>query len=148
MSKGALLDVLSAVGLMLLGLFIVWEGLNLGLISQGAPGAGFFPLIMGTGIAMLSAVNAIRAVKIRQISIDLSPAELIKVSICILSLILFIIISQYIGMIVAVFVMSVIVGLVYEGISFKKVSISIVIASFVSALSYLIFSTVLSVPLL
>lgn len=55
-------DRLFAGILLLLGLYIVSNALEYGYMRGATPGPGFFPLWIGLGLAILSAVNLIRSV--------------------------------------------------------------------------------------
>ena len=55
-------DRLFAGILLLLGLYIVWNALEYGYMRGTTPGPGFFPLWVGLGLTILSAINIIRSV--------------------------------------------------------------------------------------
>ena len=55
-------DRLFAGILLLLGLYIVWNALEYGYMRGTTPGPGFFPLWIGLGLTILSAINIIRSV--------------------------------------------------------------------------------------
>jgi putative tricarboxylic transport membrane protein len=57
------IDRAFSAGLLLLGAFVVWKAVEYGYMRDAAPGPGFFPLWIGLGIVVLSAVNLVRSVR-------------------------------------------------------------------------------------
>jgi putative tricarboxylic transport membrane protein len=55
------IDRVFAVALLVLGLYIVRNAVEYGYMSGTTPGPGFFPLWVGAGLAVLSAVNLARS---------------------------------------------------------------------------------------
>ena len=55
-----LIDRLFAIALLFLGLYIVWNAVEYGYMRGTTPGPGFFPLWVGLGLAVFSAVNIVR----------------------------------------------------------------------------------------
>jgi|EndMetStandDraft_3_1072993.scaffolds.fasta_scaffold13075_3 putative tricarboxylic transport membrane protein len=74
-------DQLFAVFLILLGAYIAWAGFGYGYMNGTAPGAGFFPVILGIVIAMLSIVNLVRSLAgAERLAKGISPRDLIKIA--------------------------------------------------------------------
>jgi hypothetical protein len=57
------LDIIAAALLALVGVAIAFQGLSFGFMSDGVPGAGFFPLLAGVLVAGVSVVNLVRALR-------------------------------------------------------------------------------------
>ena len=60
-------DRLFAGGLLVLGVYIVWNALEYGYMRDAVPGPGFFPLWVGGGLIALSAANLLRSLAGREV---------------------------------------------------------------------------------
>ena len=96
-------DRLFAGILLLLGLYIVWNALEYGYMRGTTPGPGFFPLWVGLGLAILSAINIIRSVSGAE-RLDASEgkafdaASLYKALSVFAAIMVFILLTPFIGM--------------------------------------------------
>jgi len=59
-------DQLFALFLVLFGFYLIWSGFDYGYMNGTTPGAGFFPVLIGGVISILSAFNLYRALAGRE----------------------------------------------------------------------------------
>ncbi len=92
-------DRLFAGILLLLGLYIVWNALEYGYMRDTTPGPGFFPLWVGLGLAILSAINIIRSVSgAERLDATFDAASLYKTLSIFAAITVFILLTPTIGM--------------------------------------------------
>ncbi|WP_185983821.1 tripartite tricarboxylate transporter TctB family protein [Aureimonas mangrovi] len=95
-------DQIFAVLLILLGCYVVWSGIGYGYMAGTAPGAGFFPVILGIAIAMLSVVNLLRSLLgAEQLTKGIESRDLAKIAGVTVALVLLIVATPYVGITVA-----------------------------------------------
>jgi putative tricarboxylic transport membrane protein len=93
------IDRVFAVALLFLGLYIVWNAVRYGYMRGTTPGPGFFPLWVGLGLTVLSAVNIIRNVSGAEIlESAFDRAGLYKALAIFSAIVVFILLTPFIGM--------------------------------------------------
>jgi len=96
------LDRVFAVFLFLLGLSIAYFAPSYGYMSDGNPGAGFFPLWVGLAIAGLSMVNFVRSVVGKEkLTQEIALPSLIKPVALTGALVAFVFLAEPLGMMLA-----------------------------------------------
>lgn len=143
------LDKLVAALLILFGLWLVYTGFGYGVMQGTTPGAGLFPIIMGTAIAILSTVNLARALAgIEVLPAGMSRRELIKAAGVILALIVAILLTPFIGMTIAVMLAMVAIGLILRPELQPAFLIRLGLVSILSPIAcFLLFDWLLGIPI-
>ncbi len=104
-------DQLFAFFLIGLGCYIVWTGFEYGYKRDTTPGPGFFPVIVGTVIVALSVVNLLRSLSGAESFEDsMELSEILKVAVITLGLLGVVLLTEYLGLTIAVSLLMLIVG--------------------------------------
>lgn len=84
---------------LILGIYVVANGANYGYMSDGRPDAGFFPILVGFGIIVLSGVNILRALVGAEVIADhFDKMGLAKTAGMLAVLAIFLLTVPYVGM--------------------------------------------------
>lgn len=146
-----IIDKLFALLLLCLGFYIIWQGVGYGHIVNNVPGPGFFPIIVG-GMLVVSSVSVIyQSLKKDGLKgIKLEVKEVLQVIAVVSSLALFIVLSQFVGMLISSIVYILLCGFsIRLSVKDKSFNWKILILSLVVTYAcYLIFSKLLRVPLI
>jgi putative tricarboxylic transport membrane protein len=103
--RGQTTERLSGLFILLLGIAILWQGKGLSVGTFRAPGAGFFPLLLGVTLIVLSFFQIIRGAKDDR---DLSPftaRRLVRVSMVFAALVVYFVFLEYLGFLVMSFLL-------------------------------------------
>ena len=93
------IDRLFAAVLLFLGLYIIWNAVEYGYMRGTTPGPGFFPLWVGLGLTILSAINIIRSVTgAEKLDATFDAAGLYKALSIFAAIAVFILLTPFIGM--------------------------------------------------
>ena len=93
------IDRLFAVALLFLGLYIVWNAVQYGYMRGTTPGPGFFPLWVGLGLVVLSAVNIVRNITgAERLESTFDAAGLYKALSVFAAIAVFVLLTPFIGM--------------------------------------------------
>tara|TARA_A100001391_G_scaffold37386_4_gene20561 strand:+ start:7532 stop:7999 length:468 start_codon:yes stop_codon:yes gene_type:complete len=96
-------DQIFALILIFFGFYIIWSGLDFGYMSGTTPGAGFFPVLIGGAISLLSAVNLYRALKgSENLSGGIARRDIVKIALICLAIVVVIVIAPVIGLALSV----------------------------------------------
>jgi hypothetical protein len=96
------IDRLFAVALLFLGLYIIWKAVEYGYMSGTTPGPGFFPLWVGAGLAVLSAVNLARSLMgVERLDAVFDVVGLWKTLGILAATVAFILVTPWLGMLAA-----------------------------------------------
>ncbi|MCE8042342.1 tripartite tricarboxylate transporter TctB family protein [Halomonas daqingensis] len=146
-----IIDKLFALLLLCLGFYISWQGVGYGHIVNNVPGPGFFPIIVG-GMLVVSSVSVIyQSLKKDGFKgVKLEVKEVLQVIAVVSSLALFIVLSQFVGMLISSIVYMLLCGFsIRLSVKDKSFNWKILILSLVVTYAcYLIFSKLLRVPLI
>lgn len=134
--------------LTLLGLYILWQGLDYGYQDGAVPAAGFFPFWIGGGLALFSALNLIRNLRHSGLLGAVERAEVVRVGLVSLAFIGFVILSGLIGMIAAAGLLMIAIGMIFGARDVRSVLVVSAIALGMAGVLYLVFGVVLAIPLL
>ncbi len=134
--------------LTLLGLYIVWQGLDYGYQDGAVPAAGFFPFWIGAGLALFSALNLIRNLRHSGLLGAVDRAEIVRVGLVSLALGGFVVLSGFIGMIAASVLLMIAIGMVFGARDVRSILAVSAIAVGMAGILYLVFGVVLTIPLL
>jgi hypothetical protein len=148
MIKARSLDIGVSALLALAGVYIAWQGMTYGYLDANVPDAGFFPVWIGLGLFVFSAINLFRLIRQSGQFAVIDRAELGRVLLCSLAIAIFAVLSQFVGTIAAALFLIFAVGAVF-GPRNRRFYVGLAAVSVVStAVLYLIFGVLLSVPLL
>ena len=130
------------------GLWFLWGGLKLGVGDLHNPDAGFFPIIIGGVLSLLSVAFFIATLlgkgSVEQVSFWKEKKSWKRVLAALLSLIFYNIFLDYLGYMTTTFLFFI---YLLKFIGKKRWATSIVVAILASFLSYLLFHVVMGVPL-
>ncbi|MCE5282247.1 MAG: tripartite tricarboxylate transporter TctB family protein [Deltaproteobacteria bacterium] len=142
-------DSISSVALFALGLGFVGGGLKSGIGQLNTPGAGFFPMVMGVVMSVMSAALFVqsrlrRAQDRPEVSLWLKPGSWRKIAMSLVSLVFTMAALDSLGYIATTFLF---ILSLFKWVSAKRWPISLLMAFLLSAGSYLLFKTGLGVSL-
>lgn len=148
MIKARSLDIGVSALLAAAGLYIAWQGTTYGYLDANVPDAGFFPVWIGLGLFAFSALNLFRVLRQTGLLPVIDGAELGRVLLCSLAIVVFALLSQFVGMIAAALFLIFAVGAVF-GPRNRRFYVGLAAVSVVSTgVLYLVFGVLLAVPLL
>lgn len=150
--KIAILDRAFTALMLGLGIFVMVSAWNYGLYRNNVPGPGFFPMIAGVLITVLSTAILLRDIsgKLRMTGVIAWPLVAAVTGLTLL-IIAFVVAAPIIGMAIASFVMMVIVGYLSEEDGKRKgrFPLKLVGAALATVIvCQILFGTVIKVPLL
>jgi len=144
-------DSISSAALFALGLGFVGGGLKCGIGQLNAPGAGFFPMVMGVVMSVMSAALFVqsrlrRAQERPEASFWLKPGSWRKIAMSLAALVFYMAALDFLGYLATTFLF---ILSLFKWVSAKRWPVSVLMAFILSAGSYLLFKTCLgvSVPL-
>ena len=106
-------DQLFAVFLIVFGCYIVWSGLDYGYMNGTTPGAGFFPVLIGGAIAILSVVNLVRGLRgTETLSGGVGMEDIVKIALISASLACLIVVTPYLGLTFSVMAFMLVAGFI------------------------------------
>lgn len=145
-----ILDILVALGLIALGVHIVWMSIGYGYIVRNVPGPGFFPFWVGLGIVLLSVLNLWKALRLeRGERRDREGWAALRVVGIVLAMSLTILALPWLGMILATGLLIPIVGIIINGGIDRAFALRIVPAAVLMPIAcYYVFGRFLNVPLI
>lgn len=96
-------DQIFALFLVLFGFYIVWSGFDYGYMNGTTPGAGFFPVLIGGTISVLSAFNLYRAVAGKErLSGGIAKDDIAKIVLISLAIAAVIFLTPFLGLTLSV----------------------------------------------
>jgi putative tricarboxylic transport membrane protein len=134
--------------LTVLGLYIVWQGLDYGYQDGAVPAAGFFPFWIGGGLALFSALNFIRNLKHSGLLGAVDRMEIVRVGLVSLAIGGFVVLSNFIGMLAAAVLLMIAIGAVFGARDIRSIAAVSAISVGMAVILYLVFGVVLNIPLL
>ncbi|WP_316863255.1 tripartite tricarboxylate transporter TctB family protein [uncultured Cohaesibacter sp.] len=118
------IDKLFSALLFFLGLYVIVKGMQYGLWIRGVPGPGFFPLLSGLMMSILSSVTFLKQIRRTPVSAveaenseikgELDKRTLLAIAGVIVTLSGFILLSPYLGMTLAGFFLIFAIGLLTQ----------------------------------
>ena len=143
-------DQLVALGLALLGVYLVVAGFGYGFMRDTTPGAGFFPVLIGGVIAVLSLVNLFRSLAGMEIlKAAMTKGEGLRFVAVAAALLAYVWLAPVLGLALATMALMIVVGLIIRptlepGFLARLLALSVVF----SLACVWIFGTLLRVPML
>jgi putative tricarboxylic transport membrane protein len=147
-------DLVSGSFLLLLGLFLAIRSTDLIIWSRSGPGAGFFPLIIGLIICILSLILLLQYILSKRARGKTKAAPrgmpeqekpaLIKVSSYLLLMVLYGLLMKSLGFFITTFLFLFVILKYTERQGWRR---TLLIGSIATVASYLLFETYLGVPL-
>lgn len=143
-------DQLVALGLALLGVYLVVAGFGYGFMRDTTPGAGFFPVLIGGVIAVLSLVNLFRSLAGMEIlKAAMTKGEVLRFVAVAAALLAYVWLAPVLGLALATMALMIVVGLIIRptlepGFLARLLALSVVF----SLACVWIFGTLLRVPML
>lgn len=144
------LDQLVALGLALLGVYLVVAGFGYGFMRDTTPGAGFFPVLIGGVIAVLSLVNLVRSLAgIEILKAAMTKGDVLRFVAVAAALLVYVWFAPVLGLALATMALMIVVGLIIRptlepGFLARLLAVSVVC----SLACVWIFGTLLRVPML
>jgi putative tricarboxylic transport membrane protein len=143
------LDLLVAALLIIFGLWLIYTGIGYGVMQDTTPGAGLFPIIIGSSIALLSAINFYRALGgVEKLGPGISGREAAKAAVVITALLIAVWLIAYLGMMIATMLAMAAIGLALRSepgpVFFVKLAAASVITPIILLL---LFQNLLGVPI-
>jgi len=142
------LDVAVSMLLFLAGAYISYVGGTYGYLEEGAPAAGFFPLWIGFGVMAFSAVNLFNALRRVGMVRTIDTAEILRVVLCSLAMIAFVWLGGRIGMVTASYLLMLAIGAIFGPRTRTFYAFLAIVSAGMTAVLYVVFGILLSVPLL
>lgn len=142
------LDRFMAGVMILFGLWLVRSGVQMGVMQGYVPGAGLFPVIIGSGVAVLSLINLIRAFAgFEKLSPGMSRKSLFQAIAIIFILVGVVISVPLLGLTLATFIAMILVGAVIQQKRNVRSAVLLLSVSLVTAVGCrLLFQGMLNVP--
>jgi hypothetical protein len=144
------LDQLVALGLGLLGVYFIVAGFGYGFMRDTTPGPGFFPVLIGGIIAVLSVVNLVRSlVGMEILKADMPKGDVLRFVGVAAAMLAYVWVAEILGLALATMALMIVVGLVIRptlnpGFLARLVAVSV----FFTLACVWIFGTLLRVPML
>jgi hypothetical protein len=132
----------------LLGLYMIWQGSGYGYQEGSVPSAGFFPVWIGAGLALFSALNFLKVVRQSDLLCSVERMEVVRVGLVSVALVGFVLLSQFIGMLVASVPLMIAIGCIFGARDARSLAAVSAIAVGMAFILYLVFGVVLAIPLL
>jgi hypothetical protein len=142
------LDKLVALLLILFGIYLVWTGFGFGFMQGTTPGAGYFPVIAGSLLIVLSALNLIRSLAaLDHLKPGMSRPDAIKFVAISAAMVTFVVITPILGMTIATMLLMLAIGLIIRPTLDRPFLIRLGLTSVLTPIACLIvFGTLLRVP--
>lgn len=138
---------LSAI-LALLGIYIAWQGTMFGYQDGAVPAAGFFPVWIGAGLTLFSALNLIKVLRQSGLLGTVDRMEVVRVLLVSLALVGFVLMSDVIGMLIASVPLMIALGCIFGARDRRSLAAISAISVGMAIILYLVFGVVLTIPLL
>lgn len=144
------LDQLVALALALLGVYLVVAGFGYGFMRDTTPGAGFFPVLIGGVIAVLSLVNLVRSLAGMEIlKAAMTKGDVLRFVAVAAALLAYVWFAPVLGLAFTTMALMIVVGLIIRptlepGFLARLLAVSVVC----SLACVWIFGTLLRVPML
>ena len=105
------LDQIVALFLMGFGAYLIWTGLQYGFMQGTTPGAGFFPLVSGGGLIVLSILNLARSVLgTEELQENMSRRDVAKFAAIVVAMLAFVAITPLLGITIAAMLLMLAIG--------------------------------------
>ncbi len=129
-------DQIFALFLILFGFYLIWSGLDYGYMSGTTPGAGFFPVLIGGAISVLSAFNLYRALAGKEkLSDGVAGRDIVKIALICIALAAVVLVAPFIGLTLSVMAFMLVSGFIIRpslapGFLLKLIPVSILFPLF------------------
>ncbi len=105
------LDQIVALFLTGFGAYLIWAGLQYGFMQETTPGAGFFPLLSGGGLIVLSIINLTRSILgAEKLQEDMSRRDVAKFAAIVVAMLAFVVITPLLGITIATMLLMLAIG--------------------------------------
>ena len=143
------LDMLVAALLIIFGLWLIYTGVGFGVMQGTTPGAGLFPVIIGSSMALLSAVNLYRALGgVEKLGSGISGREAAKAAVVMAALLIAVWLIPYLGMMITSMLTMAAIGLVLRPASGPGFFVKLAAVSVITPIILLLlFQNLLGVPI-
>ncbi len=142
------LDIGVSALLIVFGAYVAYKGMVFGYVEAGAPGAGFFPLWIGLGLAIFSGVNLVKAIRRSGMLATIDGREFVRVALCSVAMAGFVWLGGIIGMMVSAFLLMFGIGVIFGPRTRNFYVLLAVVSAGMTAVLYIVFGILLAVPLL
>jgi hypothetical protein len=143
------LDQIVAVFLAAFGAYLIWAGLQYGFMQETTPGAGFFPLLSGGALIVLSIINLARSIiGLEELQEDMSRRDVAKFAAIVVAMLVFVVITPLLGITIATMLLMLAIGFTIRPSLERSYLVRLGVTSvFIPIACFGIFGTLLRVPL-
>ena len=131
---------ISGVVVFLIASAIFWQGRGLSIGTSHAPGPGFFPMLIGATLILLSVILMIRGGKGTQEQTPVTVRSLVRMLVVFFALLAYFLLLEYLGFVVASFLL---MAFLFLSVARQKWYFAVASAVVCIGLSYLLFDVIL-----
>lgn len=144
-----LLDQAVALGLAGLGGTLIWSGFGYGFMQGTTPGAGFFPVLMGIVLLVLSLINFGRSViGVERLKADMTRPQVLKFVAIVVAMLVFVLLTPWIGMTIAAMLLMLAIAFIIRPSLERGYLIRLVLTALITPIvCKLVFGQLLHVPI-
>lgn len=143
------LDQIVALFLAGFGGYLIWAGLGYGYMLGTTPGPGYFPVLIGGVLVVLSLVNFVRSVGgIEKIKVDMSRRDIAKFAMIVAILLVFVYLIDFLGLTLATMLMMFAIAFVIRPSLARNYLLRLTLTAVLTPIACkLIFGNLLHVPI-
>jgi putative tricarboxylic transport membrane protein len=143
------IDLLVAVLLAVFGVYLVASGISFGFMQGTTPGSGFFPLLAGGALTVLSLVNVARNLAgLEHIRTDMTGGDVAKFAAIVVAMVVFVLLCEPLGITIATIALMAAIGLIIRPSLDPAFLLRLAAASLLVPIACrLLFGAVLRIPL-
>lgn len=144
------LDQAVALALGLFGVYLVWAGLGYGFMQGTTPGAGFFPVLIGGTLTVLSLVNLVRSLVGAEVLEDaMTTGDVIRFAAVAAALFAYVWLAPVLGLALSTMALMAVTGLIIRPSLERRFLIRLALVSVIFSLVCVwVFGNLLGVPML
>lgn len=144
------LDQAVALALGLFGVYLVWAGFGYGFMQGTTPGAGFFPVLIGGALTVLSLVNLVRSLVGAEVLEDaMTSGDVMRFAAVASALFLYVWLAPLLGLALSTMALMVVTGLIIRPSLEPRFLIRLALVSVIFSLVCMwVFGNLLGVPML
>ncbi|ADH89038.1 hypothetical protein Snov_1734 [Ancylobacter novellus DSM 506] len=144
------LDQAVALALGLFGVYLVWAGFGYGFMQGTTPGAGFFPVLIGGALTVLSLVNLVRSLVGAEVLEDaMTTGDVIRFAAVAAALFLYVWLAPLLGLALSTMALMAVTGLIIRPSLEPRFLVRLALVSIIFSLVCVwVFGNLLGVPML
>lgn len=143
------LDQIVALCLTGFGAYLIWAGIDYGLMRGTTPGAGYFPALIGGLIVVLSIVNLARSLGgIEKVKATMSRREVAQFIGIVVAMLVFVFITPWLGMTLAAMLLMPVTAFIIRPSTDRRFVLQVVLVSVLAPIiCKFAFGELLNVPI-